>query len=129
MKENSTSKLFVWLGIAAYTLAFIYFLIITSDIPVKYSTSEAIYVHIILFVSTALFLFGTLLITKKHIRYYFIAGFSIFFILNLSLFTTHMSAEYFSSSFAQLSSAFVLSPLFILLTNVFLHAIKYPKFK
>lgn len=127
MKKHTVANLFFLLGTISFVCACIHKLLITSDIPVAYTVSEAIVLHLLLFLFTLSFICGAILISQKRIRHMLMAILTLLLILGLSTFKMQSNAEYFTSSYAQLSLAFVIHPLLILLINIFL--LKYPATK
>jgi hypothetical protein len=120
MRKNMISNLFLLLGLFFLILSYGYRFLITSDIPVNFSVSEALNLHLLIFISTFLFICGSVTITQKKISHILITILTLFFVINLFIFNTAKSAEYFSSSYAQLSIAFLLHPILIILFNIFL---------
>jgi hypothetical protein len=120
MIKSRISNLLLFLGLLFLVWAYMYYLLITSDIPVEYSIAESLYLHVVIFISTFLFICGSITISQKRIFYISITTLTIFFIVNLLLFNLNRNAEYFTSSYAQLSIAFLLHPILIILVNIFL---------
>ncbi|MGE6517609.1 hypothetical protein [Lysinibacillus sphaericus] len=97
--------------------AFAYRLLITSDIPVSYAIDEAITLHVLVFISTLLYICGSIIGSRNAIRYTIMAVLTLFTVLNIYL--LDMDTEYFNSSYAQIAIAFILHPLLVILVNIF----------
>lgn len=126
MKNIKFSNFLFILGVFILFSAYLIQLVITSDIPVNFSISEAIFLQLVLFISTVLFIFASILLSKKSTRYVVIAIFTLIFVVTLSSFLTDTDAEYFTVSYALLTLPFVLQPLLLVLLNEFL-IIKFRK--
>lgn len=121
MFKNIFPKIVLSIGVFFLILSLGSYLLMTSDIPVKYSITEAVYLHIFLFISTLAFILFSLLIQHKRTRYILIAWISLYFIMSLSHFKIKSDVSmYFTTSYAQIVLAFVLHPLLILIINFFL---------
>lgn len=116
-KIISPSLLVIGSTLLLCALNLLYF--ITSDIPINYSTNEAIFVHLFVFVATLIVIISSLQISKKS-RIIVIIFFTLFASVNLLRFINDTTAEYYNSSFALLTLAFILQPLLIVLFNIFL---------
>ena len=118
MRENLISNLLLLFGTFVLLGAFAYRLLITSYIPVSYAIDEAMILHVLLFSSTLLFVYGSIIGSQNAIRYTLIAVLTLFTMLNIFLFDT--DAEYFGASYAQIAIAFIMHPLLVILVNIFM---------
>lgn len=117
MRKSLISNLLLLFGTFILLGAFAYRLLITSDIPVSYAIDEAVTLHVIIFISTMLYICGSMIVSRNTIRYTVIAVLTVFMVLNIYLFNT--DAEYFDASYAQIAIVFILHPLLVILINVF----------
>ncbi|MDW7682867.1 MAG: hypothetical protein SCK29_01960 [Bacillota bacterium] len=98
------------LGILFGGIGILYRLLITSDIPISYSTSEAITVHIMIAISTFLFFIASSNLKNNKSR--IIMGFVFLLLFFLDLFILliyQLRSVFFTSSFAQLETSSILS--------------------
>ncbi|KPN94289.1 hypothetical protein AO843_23445 [Lysinibacillus sp. ZYM-1] len=118
MKKNLISNLLLLFGSFVLLGSFAYRLLITSDIPVSYGMDEAITLHVLLFISTLLYICGSIISSQNGIHYTVIAVLALFMMLNI--YFLNSDAEYFDVSYAQIAIAFILHPLFVILMNIFM---------
>ncbi|WP_427109112.1 hypothetical protein [Lysinibacillus xylanilyticus] len=118
MRKNLISNLLLLFGTFVLLGSFAYRLLITSDIPVSYAIDEAIILHVLIFISTLLYVYGSIIGSRNAIRYTLIAVLTLFTVLNIYLFDT--DEEYFDASYAQIAIAFILHPLLVILVNIFM---------
>jgi len=118
MRKNLISNLLLLFGTFVLLGAFAYRLLITSDIPVSYTANEAIALHVLIYISTLLYIFGSIIGSQNAIRYVVIAVLTLFTVLNIYLFDT--DAEYYDASYAQIALAFILHPLLVIFVNIFM---------
>ncbi|MFJ7187074.1 hypothetical protein [Lysinibacillus xylanilyticus] len=118
MKKNLISNLLLLFGTFVLLGAFVYRLVITSDIPVSYAIDEAITLHVLIFISTLFYICGSISGSLNAIHYTAIAVLTLFVMLNIYLLDT--DAEYFNASYAQIAIAFILHPLLVILVNIFM---------
>ncbi len=116
MRKSLISNLLLLFGTFILLGAFAYRLLITSDIPVSYAIDEAVTLHVLIFISTMLYICGSMIGSRNTIRYTVIAVLTVFMVLNIYLFNT--DAEYFDASYAQIAIVFILHPLLVILINI-----------
>jgi hypothetical protein len=111
---------FLTIGIIIGIIAIFHNFVITSDIPIEYTVNEAIQGHILLFISTFFIIIGSIQFEKKLTKSIFFIFFLILAIVNWSIFKSHANADYFDSSYAQLSISYMLHSALISLINGYL---------
>lgn len=112
--------LFLTIGIFFGIIAIFHNFVITSDIPIEYTVNEAIQGHILLFISTFFLIIGSIQFEKKLTKGIFFVLFLLLAIFNWSTFKSHVNAEYFDSSYAQLSISYILHFALISFVNGYL---------
>lgn len=119
LKKNALIIILLSLGIISGGIANIFRFVITSDIPISYSSSEAITVQILFSLSTLLFLLASSTFRNNKPR--IIAGivFLLLFIIDIFIFKSHLGAEYFDSSYAQLQVSSLVSTGILILFNFY----------
>ncbi|WP_226577446.1 hypothetical protein [Halobacillus litoralis] len=119
-RKKMVMNLFLILGVISGGSGFLYRMLITSDIPVTYSISEALAVHVLFALSAVCFLIGSSLL--QTLKENAVAGmcFAFILIVNLLFLSVHIGAEYFNSSFAQLELSSLLYSSVVLLYNGYL---------
>ena len=120
MKKNVLLIILLSLGIILGVIAHMIRFVITSDIPVLYSESEAITVQVLFSLATLLLLLSTISFSSNKPRVIIGFIFLLLFIIDLIIYKSHFGAEYFNSSFAQLQVASLLSAGILVLFNFFL---------
>ncbi|MCP1144509.1 hypothetical protein [Lysinibacillus endophyticus] len=122
MKESikgAISYISLVIGLILLFIGFLYYLIITSDIPVSFTLAESKVAQGTILASTFAFLLGSLLNLNKKVRTILIGILSISFIINLSHLTTaSRGAEYFTLEFVHLILSFVIQPVLIIFVNI-----------
>lgn len=104
-----------------WVVASLYKLIITSDIPVSYSTSEAVIVQVLFSLSTLMFLLTANTFSSNKPRIIMAIIFCLLFIIKWHIIDNYYKgAEYFHSSFAQLETSILLSLGILILFNFYL---------
>ena len=111
--KHILSYTLLFLGFLTLFFAHIDQLIITSDIPIQFTTAEAQFTHLLLLVSFLLILSGLVLLKHpRTLRLLFIT-LSLFSVLSISLFFMHKRAEYFTEEYALLIIPFVINPVLL----------------
>ncbi len=120
MKRRLVILIFLILGILGRGLASLSSFLITSDIPVSYSTSEALVVHILFFISTIFFLLSSILYQSNKARILTGVLFALMFTYSIIIFISWIGADYYNASFAQLKITSLLNSGLIMVFNFFL---------
>lgn len=120
MKKNVLLIILFSLGIILRVIAHFIRFVITSDIPVLYSESGAITVQVLFSLATLLILLSSISFSSNKPRVIIGFTFLLLFIIDLFIYKSHIGAEYFNSSYAQLQVASLLSAGILALFNFFL---------
>lgn len=94
--------------------------VITSDIPVSYTASEALTVQIIYVISTIFFLFALSIFQTNKARIVTGGMFALMFVFGIIVFNLHMDGEYYNSSYAQLQISSLLNSALLMVYSFFL---------
>lgn len=110
-----------FLGFSTGIFSFGYRVLILGDIPVSYTTSEALVAQISFFISTLLLLFALVSSNHKIVRYVTAGIFTLVFLFHLNVFpNSDMWESSYDSSIAQLELAPVLHAGLLMIFNYFL---------
>ena len=106
------------IGFIILFFAVIHYFVITSDIPVTFTTTEALVAQGVVFASTVAFVLGSLWNPNEKVRLILLAVLSVLFVMNLSNFIGDTQATYFTPEFVQLTLPFVVQPFLIIAVNI-----------
>ncbi|MBX0356782.1 hypothetical protein [Halobacillus sp. Nhm2S1] len=124
IRSLSTSILLV-LGFFVAGIAIFYKWLITSDIPVSYTSAEAMTTHVMFTLSTGLFLIASVVFNDRNGNLLLGVLFSFIFIANIAIFKHHLGAEYYDHSFVQLQGSSILYSGIVMVFNFYLSARKF----
>lgn len=108
MKSKYFVKICVALGFFLYFIAWMLKFFMTMDIPISFSTGEALAVYLVLLISACIIIIGSFNIRSKQNRYRLIAIISVLLVLNCSTLKIGWDSEYFTPAYAQLVLSFIL---------------------
>lgn len=120
MKRKTIIIVLLTLGILCRISASFIRFVITSDIPVSYTASEALTVQIIYAISTIFFLFALSIFQTNKGRIVTGGLFALLFIFGIMIFNIYMDGEYYNSSFAQLQISSLLYSALLMVYSFFL---------
>ena len=109
------------LGLSLWPIGSAYRWLITSDIPISFSSQEAMAVKVIFTLSIILLLLGGLIAASKAYRLGIGILFSLVFVISLSInLFIHRGAEYYTGDFAQLANVSVIYALGVAVFHIYL---------
>ncbi|QST00320.1 hypothetical protein IMZ31_01590 [Pontibacillus sp. ALD_SL1] len=124
--RSTVSSLLIGLGFITGILAFAYKMLILSDIPVSFSTSEALVAQMLFFIATTFISFGILAV-RSNLGRVIAAGFIMLALLfNLSVFQTPLFDHRASVAFLQMTPILHLSFLTLLSLYLLIRNWKQP---
>ncbi len=120
MKINLVAIVYLILGFFCAGCSTFFRFLMTSDIPVSYTISEGLVVQIMFSISTIFFLFASSSLKSNKGNMILGILFSLTFVCNMIIFTSHIGADYYNSSFAQLQLSSLLNSGIIMFFNYYL---------
>ena len=118
MKSKYLVKICVALGFFIYFIAWMLKFFMTMDIPISFSTGEALAVYLVLLISAFMIVIGSFNIRSKQNRYRLIAIISVLLVLNCSTLKIGWDSEYFTPAYTQLVLSFILHNVLVIVSTI-----------